>query len=74
MVLLWPPINAARGWGPLGEKGDASGCEAPEERSVESTEVREVTPRWRRWLLLAFVPSLGPFPGDPEKKNYAELG
>ena len=27
VVLLGPPINAARGWGPVGEQGAASGCE-----------------------------------------------
>ena len=29
VVLLGPPINAASGWGPVGEQGAASGCEAP---------------------------------------------
>ena len=29
VVLLGPPLNAASGWGPVGEQGAASGCEAP---------------------------------------------
>lgn len=42
MVLLGPPINASSGWGPVGEQGAASECEA-HGRGAETPEAGEIT-------------------------------
>lgn len=63
-----PP--GGRGWGR--RRGPPLGCEAPRGRDHPRPQSWGKDPLGRgRWFLGGFVPSLGPFLGDPQEENKA---
>lgn len=70
MVLLSPPINAARGWGLEERQEPLRGVKPLGAGTIQDHGGRGRDPLgWGRWLLWAFVSSLGPFPGDREERE-----